>query len=193
MRLPILDDGHTLPSRAFFLMLRAMSGQAVPAVVKLLTYRGNYFGSPMKAVTQEAMRGPSAWSVGDRELMAAVVSKANSCQYCVNAHSAVATKAYKNPEKVSATLKNLDSAELEAPLRATLKMLDKLTREGQVSAEDMRAVLDAGATRAQIEDALAVAYSFNVINRLADSFGFAVPGPKAFEVAAKFLLAIGYR
>lgn len=193
MRLSILENGHTLGSRAFFVMLRAMSGQAVPAVIKLLTYRGGYFGTPMKAVTQEAMRGPSPWSVGDRELMAAVVSQANRCTYCVNAHSAVATKAYKDAEKVAATLRNLDEANLEAPLRATLKMLDKLVREGSVTPEDMRAVLDAGASRAQIEDALAVAYAFNAINRLADSFGFEVPGPKAFEVAAKFLLAIGYR
>jgi hypothetical protein len=30
-------------------------------------------------------------------------------------------------------------------------------------------------------------------DRLADAFGFSVPGPKAFEARAKFLLARGYR
>jgi hypothetical protein len=57
----------------------------------------------------------------------------------------------------------------------------------------MRAVLAAGATREQIEDALAVCFSFNTIDRLADAFGFFVPGPKAFEAGAKYLLARGYR
>ncbi|MGY1967294.1 MULTISPECIES: hypothetical protein [Nocardia] len=28
------------------------------------------------------MRGPSAWSVADRELMAAFVSKVNGCTFC---------------------------------------------------------------------------------------------------------------
>ena len=33
-------------------------------------------------VTHEAMRGPSAWSAGDRELMAAFVAKNNECEWC---------------------------------------------------------------------------------------------------------------
>jgi hypothetical protein len=72
-------------------------------------------------------------------------------------------------------------------------MLCKLTREHAVNADDMRAVLAAGASREQIEDALAVCLSFNAIDRLADAFGFLVPGPKAFEAGAKYLLARGYR
>ena len=61
-----------------------------------------------------------------------------------------------------------------------------------MNADDMRAVMAAGATREQIEDALAVCFSFNTIDRLADAFGFFVPGPKAFEAGAKDLLARGY-
>ena len=72
-------------------------------------------------------------------------------------------------------------------------MLCKLTREQAVNADDMRAVMAAGATREQIENALAVCFSFNTIDRLADAFGFFVPGPKAFEAGAKYLLARGYR
>jgi alkylhydroperoxidase family enzyme len=72
-------------------------------------------------------------------------------------------------------------------------MLGKLTREHAVNADDMRTVLAAGASRQQIEDALAVCFAFNVIARLADAFGFFVPGPEAFEASAKYLLARGYR
>jgi hypothetical protein len=72
-------------------------------------------------------------------------------------------------------------------------MLRKLTREHALNADDMRAVLAAGVSREEIEDALAVCFSFNTIGRLADAFGFFVPGPKAFEAGAKYLLARGYR
>jgi alkylhydroperoxidase family enzyme len=72
-------------------------------------------------------------------------------------------------------------------------MLGKLTREHAVNGDDMRAVLAAGVSREQIEDALAVCWAFNTTNRLADAFGFFVLGPKAFEAGAKFLLKRGYR
>ena len=42
----------------------------------------------------------------------------------------------------------------------------------------MRAVLAAGVSRQQIEDALAVCFSFNTIGRLADAFGFSFPGQR---------------
>lgn len=53
--------------------------------------------------------------------------------------------------------------------------------------------LKAGASRDQLVDALAVAFVFNITNRLADAFRFSVPGPGAFQAAAKFLLARGYK
>jgi hypothetical protein len=93
-------------------------------------------------------------------------------------HSAVAQGAYRDETKVSAVLSDLDSASVEEPLRATLLLLGKLTREHAVDMHDMRAVLAAGASRPQIEDALAVCFSFNVIGRLADAFGFFVPAPR---------------
>jgi hypothetical protein len=65
--------------------------------------------------------------------------------------------------------------------------------EHAVDADHMRAVLAAGVSRDQIEDALAVGFCFNTIGRLADAFGFSMPGPAAFEAGAKHVLARGYR
>jgi uncharacterized peroxidase-related enzyme len=147
----------------------------------------------MKEFTHEAMRGPSAWSVGDRELMAAFVSKMNECAFCIGAHTATAARAYHDEAKVSAVLSDLETAPIEEPLRATLHMLGKLTHEHAVTADDMRAVLAAGVSREQIEDALAVCFTFNVTDRLADAFGFDMLSPKDFEAGAKYLLRRGYR
>jgi AhpD family alkylhydroperoxidase len=193
MRLGILDSGHGFGTKALFALIRTVSRQPVLDVIKLVKYRADFYGEPMGVITQDAMRGPSTWSVGDRELMAAFVAKANQCEFCTKAHSAVAQRAYGDGKKVPAVLSDLDSASVQEPLRATLLMLGKLTREHAVDMNDMRAVLAAGASRQQIEDALAVCFSFNVIGRLADAFGFFVPGPKAFEAGAKYLLARGYR
>jgi uncharacterized peroxidase-related enzyme len=193
MRLQILDTGHSFGTKALFALIRMVSRQPVLDVIKLVKYRPDFYGDPMSAITQDAMRGPSAWSVGDRELMAAFVAHTNQCEFCIKAHSAVAAAAYSDAKKISSVLSDIETAPIEEPLRATLRMLRKLTREHTVDANDMRTVLAAGASRQQIEDALAVCFSFNVIGRLADAFDFFVPGPAAFESGAKYLLARGYR
>jgi uncharacterized peroxidase-related enzyme len=193
MRLQILNSCHGIGTKALFGLIRTVSRHPVPDIVKLVKYRSDFYGGPMSAVTQEAMRGPAAWSVADRELMAAFVAKTNQCEFCTKTHAAVAQRAYGDGNKVSSLLSDLDTATIEEPLRATLLMLAKLTREHTVNADDMRTVLAAGVSRQQIEDALAVCFSFNVIARLADAFGFFVPGPEAFAAGAKYLLARGYR
>jgi AhpD family alkylhydroperoxidase len=193
MRLQILDNAHSVGTKAKFALIRAASGLPVPDAIKLNRYRPDFYGTPMRELTQQAMRGPSAWSVGDRELMGALVSQVNKCEVCTKTHATVATMAYQDEAKVSAALADLETAPLEKPLRATVQMLRKLTREHTMNADDMRAVLAAGASREQIEDALAVCFTFNTVDRLSRTFGWVVAGPKAFKTGAKFLLARGYR
>jgi AhpD family alkylhydroperoxidase len=193
MRLAILDSGHSFRMKVLFAFIRAVSRLPVPDAIKLNRYRPDFYGTPMRVLTQKAMRGPSAWSVGDRELMGACVSKMNECDVCAKTHAGVAGLAYQDEAKVSAALADLETAPIGEPLRATLRMLRKLTREHAVDADDMRAVLAAGVSREQIEDALAVCFVFNTVDRLSRTFGWFVSGPKAFEAGAKFLLARGYR
>jgi uncharacterized peroxidase-related enzyme len=193
MRLTILDNGHGFRMKLLFALMRAVSRLPVPDAVKLNRYRPDFYGMPMRVLTQEAMRGPSAWSVGDRELMGASVSQVNRCEVCTKTHAGVAALAYQDEAKVAATLSDPETASIGQPLRATLRMLRKLTREHAVDADDMRAVLAAGVSREQIEDALAVCFTFNIVDRLSRTFGFVVSGPKAFQAGARFLFARGYR
>lgn len=193
MRLSNLDEGHGFGTKILFALIRVFSGHPVLDVIKLVKYRPDFYGGPMQKVTQEAMRGPSTWSVGDRELMAAIVAKTNGSEWCTKAHSAVARGAYRDEAKVAAVLSDLDSAPIAEPLRATLRLLRKLARDRSVNADDVRAVLAAGVSREQVQDALAVGFAFGVVGRLADAFGFFEPGPEAFEAGAKYLLSRGYR
>jgi len=193
MRLEVLNRGYGPGTKLLFAVIRLVSRHPVPDAAKLVFYRPDFYGARAKEFTHEAMRGPSAWSVGDRELMAAYVSQANECAFCIGAHTATARQAYQDGPKVTAVLADLDSAPIEEPLRATLRMLGKLTAEGKLGAEDMRQVLSAGVSRQQVQDALAVCVAFNTTDRLADAFGFEVLSPEAFEAGAKYLLKRGYR
>lgn len=65
---------------------------------------------------------------------------------------------------------------------------------GRLEADDVRAVLGAGVSKQAVQDALEVAFLFNVYDRLADAMGWDVP-PRAggyYRVAARRLLKHGY-
>jgi AhpD family alkylhydroperoxidase len=188
----VLEHGYRIGPRLLFGLIRLLSGNPVPDAAKITFYRPDFYGTHMKKFTQEAMRGPSAWSVADRELMAAYVSKVNDCPFCVGAHTATATQAYQDGERVAAALADLSSAPIEDGLRATLGMLGKLTREGTLSTDDIRAVLGTGVSSQQIEEALAVGFAFNTTDRLANAFAFEVLSHEGFQAGAKYLLKRGY-
>jgi len=95
---------------------------------------------------------------------------------------------------VRAALDDIDAAPpelIDDKLRATLKLLRKLTKEHAVSADDIRSVLALGVTKEQLWGAFAVCFAFNVMDRLADTFEFVVP--KSFAFTAKILLGRGYK
>jgi hypothetical protein len=79
MRLPAVTRGETLRHRFVFTMIRLTERRRAPDVVRTLLFRGAFFGSKM--MFQEVMRGPSPWTVGERELFAAYVSQQNACEY----------------------------------------------------------------------------------------------------------------
>jgi|SRR6185312_3004597 uncharacterized peroxidase-related enzyme len=192
MRLDILNKGYKWGTKLLFGIIKLVSGYPLPDAARLVFYRPDFYGNPAKKFTHRAMRGPSAWSVADRELMAAYISNLNECSFCIKAHSAVSAKADGDQERVEKVLADLQTAPIALPLHATLQLVGKLTRDHAVNADDVRTVLVAGVSPQQIEDALAVCFAFNVTNRLADAFGFFVPSNDAFEAGAKYLLKRGY-
>lgn len=94
---------------------------------------------------------------------------------------------------VEAVLADVERAPIAEPLRATLLFLRKVTREHeQLTADDVRALFALGVTPAQVEEALDVAFAFNVITRLADTFEFEVRSRAAADAGARRLLTKGY-
>jgi alkylhydroperoxidase family enzyme len=85
------------------------------------------------------------------------------------------------------------SAPVDDKLRATLGFIEKMTlRPQELGPRDAAAVLDAGASRRALVDAIHVAALFNMIVRLADSLGWDVPEFEEFHARADRMLAGGY-
>ena len=63
-----------------------------------------------------------------------------------------------------------------------------------LNAEDVRAVMQAGVSKAAIAEALEVAFLFNIYDRLADSMGWDVPSRSTgyYQTGARRLLEHGY-
>ncbi len=55
--------------------------EPVSDIRRTLSYRPTLFGIPFSTYLHEVLRGPSDWSVGERELFAAFVSRTNQCSY----------------------------------------------------------------------------------------------------------------
>ena len=80
MRLERVHRGHPFADKVKLAAMRVMAGHA-PGVVRTLLYRKSFFGRKFSELTQQVMRGPSEWSVGERELFAAFVSSLNQCPF----------------------------------------------------------------------------------------------------------------
>ena len=79
-RLAVLDRGHPPNVTAEIARMREKNG-FVSEVLTMLMYRQELFGRPFSEALQDVMRGPSDWSVGERELFAAFVSSQNQCPF----------------------------------------------------------------------------------------------------------------
>ncbi len=56
-------------------------GEPVSDIRRTLTYRADMFGDAFSACLQQLLRGPSDWSVGERELFASFTASRLQCAY----------------------------------------------------------------------------------------------------------------
>ena len=191
MRLKILDEPQSFRSGIVFTLIRLFSRHPVLDVIRLVYHRPDFYCP--QPLTHEVMRGPSSWSIGDRELMAAFIARSNECEWCTRAHTAVATKAYGHEVDIAAISADLEHVPIPEALRATLRLLRELVREKMLTTADVRAAVASGVTIEQIRDALGVCFAFSITTRLANAFGFTLASQEAFDSGARYLIMRGYR
>jgi hypothetical protein len=81
MRLTVVDDGHAPAEAELLDEIRERSGREPLGVVKTILYRPELFGRPFSEALDVAMRGPSEWSPGERELFAGFTSLLHQCPF----------------------------------------------------------------------------------------------------------------
>jgi uncharacterized peroxidase-related enzyme len=173
-------------------MISTFAGYRLPDAARVAFYDQKFVGPALGEWTQKAMRGPSGWSVSERELMAAMVASWNSCPFCVGAHSAIAERGI-GDEVVAAVLADYRAAPIPPKFRAVLEFLERMTRQpDELSASDARLALESGVSRQELRDAAAVASLFNIIARNANALDFEIPRSQDFDKAAGMLLKRGY-
>src|ERR1700744_5466735 len=192
MRLNKVEKGDGFLQALLIRFISKVSGMRLPDAARIVMYHEDFYGKPMAAWTQAAMRGESNWSVGERELFAAMTAEWNSCTFCIKAHSAIASLVLDRTQ-VKAAVEDFRQAKLPPKLEAMLVFLEILTNTpDELTTGHVRTLLQAGITQQETEDAVAVITLFGITVRLANALDFAIPGDSDFSQAAKRMLEKGY-
>ena len=145
MKITAVTDHAGLFARLKLGFITLMMGgpKDVADIVRLLLYRPAFFGSSFNHYCQTLLRGPSDWTVGERELIGTWVSQTNECRFCTSIHREVAVRSLPGGAAVvDAALRDPNSAGLSPQMTALLPFLRKLTRTpGEVTPQDARSVL----------------------------------------------------
>ena len=135
------------------------------------------YWAPLMAFHDILLRGPSPFTIGERELIAAYVSGLNACQFCLGAHVVFAEAFGIDGAVFDALLADLDSADVDTRLKPVLAFARKLTLDqARMTPADAQAILDAGWPEEAVNDVTMVTATFNFMNRVIHGHGV-VPNP----------------
>lgn len=149
--------------------------------------------APLIEYHKIVLRGPSGFSVAERELIAAYVSGLNACRYCHGVHGATA-EAFGIPEgRLSALLTDLDTAPVEDRWKVLLRYLRTLTlTPSRLTRADADAVLAAGWDEQALYDAVSVCALFNFMNRFVEGLGISADQAYFAAAAQRFVADADY-
>jgi len=147
----------------------------VPKVFTALSLRPDLL-EPLVQFVIRLMIDDHKLSRGTKELIAAYVSKINSCAYCVDAHSAMAMAQGFTEEQVKSILEDVSGSPLlDAKTKKLLQYAEKATRHAyKINEEDIQKLHEVGCSDEEILEAMLVTALFNFMDRVADALGVPV-------------------
>jgi AhpD family alkylhydroperoxidase len=175
MLLRQIERGARFNHRLLRRFISLASGMRFPGAARSAMKSREYLGASLETWTQAVMRGPSAWSASERDLMAAMAAKWSSCTFCVNMHGAAAAS-HMGTASVAAVLTDYHSAPISDGLKATLEFLEiMMLRPREMTEEHANAVLASGISIDTLIDAMEVGVVLKLISRYARALDFAAP------------------
>jgi len=150
---------------------------------------------PLNDLAEVLLRGESTLTRGERETIAAYVSKLNSCSFCHNSHATFAALQLDGGwELFDQVMDDPDAAPITPKLRALLGIAALVQQSGTaVTPQSVEAARAAGATDVEIHDTVLIAAAFCMFNRYVDGLGtVALPTREAYEPMGHQIVEMGY-
>ena len=165
----------------------------VPGIRALLQARPETAG-PLTDLAQILLHAPNSLTRGERELIAAYVSRRNDCTFCCTSHAAIAACHLQSEKLVDAVLQDPGSAPVSAKMKALLEIAGRVQQSGRaVRPEDIAAARREGATDTEIHDTVLIAAAFCMFNRYVDGLDAWTPeDPDGYLQRAQFVAEHGY-
>lgn len=150
-------------------------------------------GVPIAEYHEVLLRGPSPFSIAERELMAAYVSALNACDFCSGEHEAVALRFGIGAGVLDDLVESIDSARVAENLRPVFHYLHKLTLQpARMVSADAEAVYNAGWEDPAIYHLASLCALFSFDNRLIQGVGIPPHDAEKLGATADRLHARGY-
>jgi uncharacterized peroxidase-related enzyme len=144
-------------------------------------------------LSHEVMFEEASISQALRELIAAYTSSLNRCDFCRNAHAAVASHLYGSEEFVRVALDDPEKSNLDAKEKALLRFVRKLTLDsGAITEEDMEKLKHEGWDEAAIYYATYACALFNFYNRFVSGNGVKLVSDATFRRLSERMARSGY-
>jgi len=165
----------------------------LPGIRGLLAFRPET-AKPLGELADALLHAPGTLAQGEREMIAAYVSRLNECTFCDHSHAAIAAAHLDDEPLVNSVMHDPDLAEISEKLKALLGVAAKVQQGGRsVRLDDIERARRAGASDTEIHDTVLIAAAFCMFNRYVDGLATWAPtDPQGYKEPAAFIAKLGY-
>jgi len=168
--------------------------EGVPGILGPMFFRPET-AKPLNDLAEVLLRGPSTLTRGEREIIAAHVSKLNNCHFCHTSHATFAALQLDDGwDVIDAVVENPATAPISDKMKALLNIATKVQSGGlNVTDADVAAAREQDATDVEIHDTVLIAAAFCMFNRYVDGLAtWAPPNREDYAESGKMIVEQGY-
>ena len=168
--------------------------EGLPGILGPMYFRPET-AKPLNDLAEVLLRGDNSLTRGERELIAAHVSKLNDCHFCHTSHATFAALQLDGGwDVLDAVIDDPSTAPISDKLKALLAIATKVQHGGlEVTDHDVAAARAEGATDVEIHDAVLIAAAFCMFNRYVDGLATWAPADRSdYAETAAMIVEHGY-